>query len=233
MIRNKALAQDDGAPGGGTTVSGQPPADDVPGSIITQHPSPITQLAPTGGGVTPPAAPGAAQRPAAPAASGQASPSAQVYTEAELNSRLAQQRAQYEKQIERMQLRVEAIATGVPGADVLLDRIDRKAITYDEATRKPNNLKELLEAQRAALAQALGLPLAGDGSWVIGVGEKAPTPNTQHPTPVQAPAIQPTNGAQPVQAISLTKEAIEAMTPAQINANWPAIQAALKAGLIK
>jgi hypothetical protein len=181
----------------------------------------------------------------APAASGQAAPQAQVYTEAEVNNRLAQQRAQYEKQIERMQLRVEAIATGVPGADVLLERIDRKAIVYDEATKKPTNLKELLFEQRAMLAQALGLtattddrPQTTDESsqahrWTMDGSSQAHRRTTAAPPQPVVPAIQPTNGAQPVQAISLTKEAIEAMTPAQINANWPAIQAALRGGLIK
>jgi len=223
---SKALAQDDGAPGGGSSDEGSPAG--TPPSI-TQYTARDTQIAPVGGGVTPPAAPGAGTghggavplQPVTPTASGQAASSTQVYTEAELNNRLAQQRAQFEKQIERMQLRVEAIATGVPGADVLLDRIDRKAITYDEASKKPTNLKELLETQRTALATALGFAAA------------APEGTPATPTTPTIPTITPTNGAQPTSSIQFTKAAIEAMSPEQINANWPSIQAALKAGLIK
>ncbi len=104
-----------------------------------------------------------------------------MFTEAEVNNRLAQQRAQFDRQIQNLKLQNAAIGTGVQGADVLLERIDRKAITYDEAG-KPTNLADLLNAQRDSMAQALGLA--------------PPSPaQAQAATPPAIPQIPPTNGS--------------------------------------
>ena len=191
---------DDGAPGG-TTDEGRrtkdegPPATDDssqahrltddhrsnPQSAIRNPQSDGAPIAPIGGEVTPPAAPAPAQSPVAPVASEPST--SHVFTEAEVNNRLAQQRAQFDRQIQNLKLQNAAIATGVQGADVLLERIDRKAITYDEAG-KPTNLADLLNAQRDAMAQALGLA--------------PPSPaEAQAPAPAAPaiPQIAPTNGS--------------------------------------
>ncbi len=194
-------------PATGDNSQARPPATGPTAALTPPALSPAP-IAPTGGGGTdalqrvstsPPAVPATAQRDSSypngssptdsrysvePVAHVASEPNtAQVFTEAEVNNRLAQQRAQFDRQIQNLKLQNAAIATGIQGADVLLERIDRKAITYDDAG-KPSNLADLLKAQRDAMAQALGL-----------------APATPAPAPAAAPAapaipqIPPTNGA--------------------------------------